>query len=161
MNAGGWRLRGYDAFSDEWYDLDGQYPDEAAAVRAVADRLAELERRQPSASSGGQAGIQDRVYVVRPDGSTYRVPGAAGQAVVVVPPGGDEGVRDAGWVLVGHTVTGGRLYARPLETWHLAVCRDCCGGRPLPFGAESKRDAWASEHAATTGHQVTREIEHR
>ena len=33
-------------------------------------RLADLERTQPAASSGGQApgGIQDRVYIVHPDG---------------------------------------------------------------------------------------------
>jgi len=34
-----------------------------------------LERVQPSRRSGGQqlGGIQDQVYIVRPDGSTYRV----------------------------------------------------------------------------------------
>lgn len=31
----------------------------------------ELEIVQPHAMSGGQSGIQDRVYVIRPDGTQY------------------------------------------------------------------------------------------
>lgn len=42
----------------------------AGAARA---RLAELARSQPAASSGGQDGMQDRVDVVRPDGTSFRV----------------------------------------------------------------------------------------
>lgn len=70
-----WRLEGYDTFEGSEYPLGGVYGTEAAAVKAARDRLAELEKNQPSASSGGQsrAGIQDRVYVVRPDGSKFRV----------------------------------------------------------------------------------------
>jgi hypothetical protein len=70
-----WRLAGYDAFSCEDYPLEGTYDDEPAALRAAGERLAYLERTQPSAHSGGQGitGIQDRVYVVCPDGTRYRV----------------------------------------------------------------------------------------
>jgi hypothetical protein len=73
--AGGqWRLRGHDTFAGEDYPLPGTYWTEAQAQRAARRRLAELERMQPSASSGGQrpGGIQDRVYIVRPDGTAYR-----------------------------------------------------------------------------------------
>lgn len=82
---------GYDAFSCEWYELgdvsvgadgrsplDGMKPEYDTPQEALADaqkRLADLERTQPAASSGGQApgGIQDRVYLVHPDGRRERV----------------------------------------------------------------------------------------
>ena len=80
-----WKLGGYDAFSGESYPLgdlhveegvsriDGlrpEYPDYASALAGARKRLASLERAQPAASSGGQApgGIQDRVYILHPDG---------------------------------------------------------------------------------------------
>ena len=66
-----WELRGYDAFAQEWYPLPGCFLSEEEALRAARHWLSELERMQPSAHSGGQQGIQDRVYVVRPDGSLY------------------------------------------------------------------------------------------
>jgi hypothetical protein len=70
-----WRLKGLDTFAGDYYALTGEFPDEAAAVEAGRARLAKLELEQPSEQSGGQAegGIQDRVYVVRPDGSMYRL----------------------------------------------------------------------------------------
>jgi hypothetical protein len=67
-----WRLRGYDTFAREWYPLGGIYLSERAALRAAHKRLEELERSQPSATSGGQEGIQDQVYIVRPDGTIFR-----------------------------------------------------------------------------------------
>jgi hypothetical protein len=70
-----WRLRGYDTFeggSDAWYDLPGEFATEEAAVVAAKARLEELEKSQPSASSGGQRGIQDEVHIVSPDGKTHR-----------------------------------------------------------------------------------------
>src|SRR5262245_18102138 len=69
-SGGRWRLRGYDTFAGEDYPLPGSYWTEAQAQRAARKRLAELERTQPSVSSGGQrpGGIQDQVYIVRPDG---------------------------------------------------------------------------------------------
>jgi len=71
---GRWRLRGHDTFAGEAYPLPGSYRTEAQAQKAARKRLADLERTQPSVSSGGQrpGGIQDQVYIVRPDGSAYR-----------------------------------------------------------------------------------------
>lgn len=87
-----WRLEGYDAFDGEAYELgdfgdygedgrsqlDGMKPVYDTYEEALADarvRLASLEASQPASSSGGQAygGIQDRVYVVHPDGRHERV----------------------------------------------------------------------------------------
>ena len=73
-----WKLMGYDAFEDageeSFYPLDGEYVSETDAHEAAKRRLAELEQTQPAASSGGQAyrGIQDRVYIVDPDGNRTR-----------------------------------------------------------------------------------------
>jgi len=52
----------------------GRFWSEARAQRAARRHLEELERTQPSATSGGQTpgGIQDRVYIVRPSGTAYR-----------------------------------------------------------------------------------------
>jgi hypothetical protein len=75
-----WRLEGYDTFSSESYPLGnlgrvdpykpfyGSYEDALAAAR---NRLAELDKTQPSA--GGQGGIQDQVRIVHPDGRRERV----------------------------------------------------------------------------------------
>lgn len=69
-----WKLLGYDTFSSEWYILPGSFASEKDAQTAADRRLDDLERTQPSASSGGQGslGIQDRVFIQRPDGSKYR-----------------------------------------------------------------------------------------
>jgi len=64
-----WRLRGYDTFAGEWYDLPGEFPSESLARWAARRRLRALEREQPARYSGGQEGIQDQVYIVRPDGT--------------------------------------------------------------------------------------------
>jgi hypothetical protein len=72
LRGGRWRLRGRDTFAGQDYALRGVFWTEKAAQRAARRRLAELERSQPSATSGGQDGIQDQVYVVRPDGTSYR-----------------------------------------------------------------------------------------
>ena len=71
--AGVWTLAGLDAFEHAWYPLAGEFLSEGEARAAALARLEELERLQPSASSGGQSGIQDQVWVVRPDGSYFRV----------------------------------------------------------------------------------------
>jgi hypothetical protein len=84
-----WKLEGYDTFSNESYPLgtimlssgntiDGLqpfYPSYPEARAAAVQRLADLEREQPSARSGGQApgGIQDHVYIVHPGGRRERV----------------------------------------------------------------------------------------
>lgn len=79
---GEWKLEGYDTFSGETYHLGCQfdglqptYDTRDAAFAGARKRLADLERTQPSASSGGQApgGIQDRVYIIHPDGRRERV----------------------------------------------------------------------------------------
>lgn len=69
-----WRLEGYDTFDSSPYHIDGEYNDEEAAKNAANNRLASLEKSQPSSSSGGQGtfGIQDQVFIVRPDGSKFR-----------------------------------------------------------------------------------------
>jgi hypothetical protein len=66
-----WKIEGYDTFSRESYALEGEYESQAAAESAALNRLKELEVRQPTAMSGGQSGIQDRVYIIRPDGTQY------------------------------------------------------------------------------------------
>ena len=80
-DTGKWRLKGYDTFeggSDAFYDLSGQFDGQSEAEQGAKDYLAELERTQPSENSGGQGenGIQDHVYVVRPDGTQYRFVGS-------------------------------------------------------------------------------------
>jgi len=68
-----WKLQGYDTLDGDYYPLDGDFTTEAEAIAAAKARLAELELEQPTRSSGGQDGIQDRVFVVRPDGTMFRV----------------------------------------------------------------------------------------
>ena len=70
------QLEGYDTFAGESYYLAGPFFSEAAATRAAKKRLKKLEIEKPSRNSGGQqpAGIQDRVYIVKPDGVKYRYP---------------------------------------------------------------------------------------
>ncbi len=53
MSTTKWRLKGYDTFEGEYYDLDGQYENEQEAQEAARRRLSELEVTQPSSSSGG------------------------------------------------------------------------------------------------------------
>jgi hypothetical protein len=76
MKTGKWSLEEYDTFEggDAFSPLEGEYYDEPTAQAAARNRLAELEKTQPSAHSGGQGfgGIQDQVFIVRPDGSKYR-----------------------------------------------------------------------------------------
>ncbi|MGH7249706.1 MAG: hypothetical protein ACREGC_01915 [Minisyncoccia bacterium] len=72
-----WKLEGLDTFSDEPYLIDGQYTNEADAIRAAKAQLKALETTQPSEETGGQdeGGIQDRIFVIRPDGTKYRFRG--------------------------------------------------------------------------------------
>lgn len=68
-----WKLVGWDTFSSEEYSLS-EHKTQQLAETAAAKRMQELERTQPSTSSGGQGmfGIQDQVYIERPDGTRYR-----------------------------------------------------------------------------------------
>lgn len=78
-----WKLVGYDTFSNEEYNLSDSkgksltFPSLAKAQAAAKLRLKELERTQPSTSSGGQGGfgIQDRVYIETPEGDRVRFTG--------------------------------------------------------------------------------------
>ena len=69
---GDWFLEGWDTFSGESYPIPGRYRNEDAAIRAAKRYLKKLERLQPSEASGGQDGLQDRVYVRGPDGQSIR-----------------------------------------------------------------------------------------
>lgn len=71
---GTWRLMGYDAFAGERYELQGSYATEEEAGTAASRYLDKLNQTQPQDQTGGQSecGIQDRIYIVRPDGSEYR-----------------------------------------------------------------------------------------
>lgn len=65
-----WKLEGFDTFEGEPYSLEGSYNNFEEAEAAARKRLKELEKTQPTATSGGQGlfGIQDRVYIVHPGG---------------------------------------------------------------------------------------------
>jgi hypothetical protein len=69
-----WRLIGHDTLEGADYPLT-EHDSEEAAQRAASERMRMLESTQPSRSSGGQDGIQDRVYIERPDGSRFRFGG--------------------------------------------------------------------------------------
>lgn len=78
------RLEGYDTFEagsthgdHPFYPIEGEYDTLAQVERAGRRKLAELEKDQPTESSGGQGvnGIQDRVFIVYPDGSKVRFMG--------------------------------------------------------------------------------------
>jgi hypothetical protein len=72
---------GYDEFDGEEYSLGdppgtpAMFDDHDLALDFGRVRLAYLERAQPASSSGGQehGGIQDRVYIVHPNGQRERV----------------------------------------------------------------------------------------
>ena len=76
-----WKIEGYDTFESKWdvesdafYPLEGEWNEEKEAKQAAKEFLEKIERQQPSTNSGGQSafGIQDHVYIVRPDGSRCR-----------------------------------------------------------------------------------------
>jgi hypothetical protein len=70
---GEWRLEGWDTFAGHSYPLNGHYRSRAAAIAAARLELKRIERLQPTSSSGGQDGIQDRVYIIAPDGTSERI----------------------------------------------------------------------------------------
>ena len=77
MTGGNWAVDGYDTFEsgpDAYYRVKDGLASEEEALIAAAGYMKALEREQPSEQSGGQGsmGIQDRVFIVRPDGSRYR-----------------------------------------------------------------------------------------
>jgi len=68
-----WELLGFDTFEGEYYRLQG-FETEAEALNAAKQKAEDLDKTQPKEQSGGQDfyGIQDRLYIKRPDGSTYQ-----------------------------------------------------------------------------------------
>lgn len=75
-STGEWKLCGRDTFALEDYHISN-FATEELALQAARSYLDNLERRQPTATSGGQAagGIQDRLYIIGPDGAGYRYMG--------------------------------------------------------------------------------------
>jgi len=71
-----WIIEGWDTFAGEPYHV-GRYFTESGARRRARRYLRKLEAMQPAETSGGQSpdGIQDRVFIVRPDGTRYRFQG--------------------------------------------------------------------------------------
>ncbi|QSH39359.1 hypothetical protein JXR01_03625 [Candidatus Kaiserbacteria bacterium] len=69
-----WKLKGFDTFEGEFYSIEGEYGSQQEAELAADECLKRFEQQQPTESSGGQSkyGIQDRVYVIYPDGTKYR-----------------------------------------------------------------------------------------
>jgi len=61
-----YHLHGYDTFSHEDYPLAIDIGDLPTAQMLAAARRRHLEEIQPTSSSGGQAGIQDRTSIVYP-----------------------------------------------------------------------------------------------
>ncbi len=78
MKKEAWQLQGWDTFAGEAYPIPGSYRSREAAICAARRELKRIEKQQPSATSGGQSGIQDQVHVVEPVGTSFRVfPGAS------------------------------------------------------------------------------------
>lgn len=61
-----YHLDGFDTFDGEDYPLARDIDDLPTAQMLHTARMRQLEETQFSSSSGGQSGIQDRVYVVHP-----------------------------------------------------------------------------------------------
>ena len=66
-----WQLWGRDAFSTDMYWVSS-HGTEAECLAAAREYLRELEDQQPSERSGGQDGIQDRIFIVGPNGTRHR-----------------------------------------------------------------------------------------
>lgn len=67
-----WKIEGWDTFDAGNYSIAGEYATEAEAIEVAKTKLLENEKDQPTETSGGQNGVQDQVFIVRPDGSKYR-----------------------------------------------------------------------------------------
>lgn len=63
-----WWLEGWDSFAGEHYRIPGRYWTFDSALRNAHRRLKDLEKYQPSSISGGQEGLQDRIYIRGPNG---------------------------------------------------------------------------------------------
>lgn len=72
--AGKWCLAGYDMLEGTPYPLNGEWNNESETLDAARLHMAHLEMTQPTAETGGQDddGIQDQVWVIRPNRTRYR-----------------------------------------------------------------------------------------
>jgi hypothetical protein len=68
-----WKVIGRDAFAKEDYPVS-THAAEAEALAAAKAHYAEIQRDQPDSQSGGQAGLQDHVYILAPTGHQTRYP---------------------------------------------------------------------------------------
>lgn len=75
MAKGKWKIEGYNTRLAEEYAIPGQYKSDKDAREAARKQLKKLEKEQPSSETGGQAGTQDHVYIVSPDGEKERFTG--------------------------------------------------------------------------------------
>ena len=66
MEPAKWHVMGHDTFDGEDYPLALNIDDLPTATMLAIANQRYLEIVQPSATSGGQEGIQDRVFVVHP-----------------------------------------------------------------------------------------------
>jgi len=72
-----WSIEGYDTFEggpDAFYSVSKGHKTLEAAETAAREYLKEIEKSQPTETSGGQeeGGIQDLVFIVHPDGHKTR-----------------------------------------------------------------------------------------
>lgn len=67
-----WAVVGWDTFEAREYPVS-RHSTETEAKEAGQRRLLELAEEQPPDASGGQDGIQDRVYITGPGGVRYQV----------------------------------------------------------------------------------------
>jgi len=65
-----WRLSGWDTFAHESYPI-GDFPDEASAREAAKKRLKKYAQSRHRTGGPPPGGIEDLIFVVRPDGSSY------------------------------------------------------------------------------------------
>lgn len=73
---GEWKLKGRDKFTGKFYDIFDSYPNEQSAIEMARERRADFGLTQPSSGSQGRKGVQDKVYIVRPDGTQYLFDGS-------------------------------------------------------------------------------------
>lgn len=70
-----WRIKRCDPLEKgkEFPESKDQYDDEKQAEEAAQKLLQKIEREQPTSESGGQNGVQDRVYIISPEGLKKQV----------------------------------------------------------------------------------------
>lgn len=64
VNGKGWGVKGFDSFDGEYYTVSEGLPSLVAAEAKAKEQLQDIKKQQADAGD-----LQDRVYIVRPDGS--------------------------------------------------------------------------------------------